>query len=92
MKTYYVTTQTSLNKHLLHSLMVPEFSTSDLAEAEAIFRKEVEQLKEEYLSINSLDYSPNEKDLNHAVYCSITAIDSEEEDEVIFIQDSDFFF
>lgn len=92
MKTYFVKTQTSVNSHLLHSLMIPEYSTTDFAEAQAIFDKEVEQLKQEYVTADCFENSPNDAETNHAVYCSIIAIDSEDADEVEFIQDSDYFY
>ncbi len=92
MKTYFVKTQTSVNAHLLHSLMIPEYSTTDFAEAQAIFDKEVEQLKQEYVTADYFENSPSDAETNHAVYCSIIAIDSEDEGEVEFIQDSDYFY
>lgn len=33
MKTYFVQTQTSVNPQLLHSLMIKEYATTDLADA-----------------------------------------------------------
>lgn len=92
MKTYFVKTQTSVNAHLLHSLMIAEFSTTDLAEAQAVFNKEVEQLEQEYVKADYFEYSPSDREQGNAVYCSIIAIDSEDEDDIEFVQDSDFYY
>lgn len=92
MKTYSVTTQTSLNQHLLHSTMKQSFDTTSLEEAMEVFNKEVEQLRKEYKTIEQLDYSPSDNEQNHAVYCSIIAIDGEDADEVEFIEDSEYFY
>lgn len=92
MKTYFVKTQTSVNEHLLHSTMQKEFSTTDINEAYAMFSKEVERLHKEYKTMEELEYCPSDNEQNHAVYCSIIAIDSEDTDEVEFIEDSEYFY
>lgn len=92
MKTYCVTTQTSVNQHLLHSTMKESFESTSLDEAMEVFNNEVEQLRREYKTIEQLDYSPSDKEQDHAVYCSIIAIDSEDADEVEFIKDSEYFY
>lgn len=92
MKTFFVKTQTSVNEHLLHSSMQKQYSSTSLDEAKVAFVKEVAQLKKEYKTIEQLDYSPSDYEQSHAVYCSIIAIDSEEPDEVEFIEDSEYFY
>ena len=92
MKTYLVKTQTANNAHRLHSLDMVEFSTTDLAEAQAVYEKEVAQLAKEYVTADYFEYAPSDAEVDNAVYCSIIAIDSDDADEVEFIQDSDYFY
>lgn len=92
MKTYFVTTQTGVNKCLLHSLMKAEYSTTDLADAQRVFDAEVEELRRTYKTADEFEYCPNDDETNHAYYCSITAIDDEDPDNVEFLQDSDYFY
>lgn len=92
MKTYFVKTQTENNAHRLHSMDMVEFSTTDFAEAQAVYEKEVAQLAQEYVTADYFEYAPSDAEVSNAVYCSIIAIDSEDEDEVEFIQDSDYFY
>lgn len=89
---YFVRTQDSVNQHLLHHNLTKEYATNDLEDARRVFAKEVEQLGKEYKTLEELDYSPSEREQNHAIYCSIFAIDSLEPDEVIFIEDSDYYY
>lgn len=90
MKTYFVKTQSSVNEMLLHSTMKKEFATTDLAEARKAFEVEVEQLRKEYDTYDELEHSPSDKEQNHAIYCSILAID--EEGDVEYIEDSEYFY
>lgn len=92
MKTYYVKTQTANNAHRLHSLDMVEYSTTDLCEAQSVFKKEVAQLSQEYVTADYFEYAPNDAETANAVYCSIISIDSDEPDEVEFIQDSDYYY
>lgn len=92
MKTFIVKTQTANNAHRLHSLDMVEFSTSDFNEAKSVFENEVTQLSKEYVTADYFEYAPSDAEVNNAVYCSIIAIDSENADEVEFIQDSDYFY
>ena len=92
MKTYIVKTQTSVNEHLLHSLMQKDYQTADLDDARRVFQAEVEKLKEEFKTFEQLGYAPSEQEQNHAVYTSIIAIDDEDADEVEFIEDSEYFY
>lgn len=92
MKTFFVKTQTSVNAHLLHSLMIKEFFSTSLDEARSVFNKEAEQLSIEYKTFDELGYSPSDYEQSHAVYCSIIAIDSEEPDEVEFVEVSEYFY
>ena len=92
MKTYIVKTQTSVNEHLLHSLMQKVYTTNDLADARKVFEAEVEQLKNELKTIDQLGYEPSQNEQNHAVYASIIAIDDEDADEVEFVEDSEYFY
>lgn len=92
MKTYFVKTQTANNAHRLHSLDMVEFSTTDLAEAQTVYEKEVAQLAKEYVTADFFEYAPSDAEVDNAVYCSIIAIDSDYADEVEFIQDSDYFY
>ena len=90
MTQYFVKTQSSVNEMLLHSTMKKEFATTDLAEARRAFEVEVEQLRKEYATIEELEYSPSDKEQDHAIYCSIVAIDGEGDME--FIEDSEYFY
>lgn len=90
MKTYFVQTQTSVNPHLLHSLMI--YATTDLAAAIKVFNDEVDCLSQELTPIGVLDYSPTDKECDHAVYCSIVAVDDDDPDDVEFIKNSGYFF
>ena len=90
MTQYFVKTQSSVNEMLLHSTMKKEFDTTDLAEARKAFEVEVEQLRKEYATIEQLEYSPSDKEQDNAIYCSIVAID--EEGELSFIEDSEYFY
>lgn len=92
MKTYFVKTQTSVNPHLLHSLMIKEYATTDLADAIKVFDDEVDYLSQELTPAGALDYSPTDKECDHRVYCSILAVDDDDPDDVEFIKDSDYFF
>ena len=92
MKTFIVKTQTSVNEHLLHHSMQKEFATTDINEAIATFEKEIGQLRKEYATIGDLDYSPNDREQSHAIYCSIIAVDDEDPDEIEFIKDSEYFY
>ena len=92
MKTYFVKTQTANNAHRLHSLDMVEFSTTDLAEAQTVYEKEVAQLAKEYVTADYFEYAPSDAEVDNAVYCSIISIDSDDADEVEFIQDSDYFY
>lgn len=92
MKTYFVQTQTSVNPQLLHSLMIKEYATTDLADAIQVFNNEVDCLSQELTPIGALGYSPTDKECDHAVYCSIVAVDDDDPDDVEFIKDSGYFF
>lgn len=95
MKTYFVKTQSSVNPMLLHSTMKNEFATIDINEAYAAFNKEVEALSATYLTAEQFKAAGCEMCEsvdNHAIYCSIIAIDSEDEDNVEFIEDSEYFY
>lgn len=70
-----------------------EFSTNTEAEAEAFFEKEVEQLRQEYKTIDELPFAPNDYEMANAVYCSLFALDDAEElPDVEYIKDSEYFF
>lgn len=92
MKKYFVTTQTSVNQCLLHSIMKASYEADTLAEAEQVFDKEVEVLGRTYQTIDQLTYSPTDAETMHAYYCSITAIDDEDPDKVEYVKDSDYFY
>lgn len=92
MKQFFVKTQTANNPSLLHSLMKAEYSTEELADAKRVFDAEVEALAKSYKTIEQLDYCPSDKEQANAFYCSILAIDSEDPDEVEFIEDSEYFY
>lgn len=92
MKTFFVKTQSSLNAHRLHSIDKVEFSTTDYAEAVAVFEKEVAALANGYVTADYFDYSVSDREQEQGVYCSIIAIDSDDPDNIEFIQDSEFFY
>lgn len=69
-----------------------EFATTDLAEAQVVYAKEVAQLAKEYVTADYFEYAPSDAEVDNAVYCSIIAIDSDDADEVEFIQDSNYFY
>ena len=95
MKTLYIVkTADGVNEHLLHSTMEKEFLTENYDEAKKTFEKEVKQLEKEYVNEKKLKYSPIEKEQLLAVYCSIAkkTIDDDGEEDIEFIEDSDYFY
>lgn len=74
METYIVITHTEVNQHLLYSLGVEQFSTTNLREAFKVFNKEVDQLGREYRDISTIDHYPSEYELIHAVRCEIVSV------------------
>jgi hypothetical protein len=89
MKTYIVKTQSANNEMLLHSLMKKEYSTTDYNDALNVFNQEIKQLKKEYKTIEQLEYSPSDKEMNNAIFCTLYVI---EDDELNAVEDSEYFF
>ena len=90
MKTYTVSTQTSVNKHRLHAIDREDFSTCNIEEALEVFDKEVAQLRREYQTVDQIGYDISDDELTrHGVYVSIISIDEEGEPESI--KDSEYF-
>lgn len=88
--TYVVTTQSGVNEMKLHSTRQDEFVTTDYDEALKAFEAEAEELSRCYTRQSDLDYTPTDKEFNHAIYCSLVSIDADGELE--FLKDSDYFY
>ncbi len=87
---YIVKTGSAVNEMMLHSTNKPEFETSDLDETLNVFEAEVKELERCYDKASQLDYKPSEQEWNHAIYCSL--ISKDEDDEIEFLKDSEYFF
>lgn len=89
MKTYFVKTQSAVNEMLLHCkscFLNEQFTSASYEEAKRIFDEEVEALEAEYVKDSELGYQPSDHESDHAVYCTLGAID--EDGEVEFLEDS----
>lgn len=91
MATYKVSTQSSVNNMLLHSRMTEAYITCNLDDARQIFKAEVEELKKRYATADEFEYSPNEYEETHAIFCEIVTID-EHGDFVESIEISDYYY
>lgn len=87
---YIVKTGSAVNEMLLHSTMKSEFVTNDFDEALKAFEAEVKELERCYDKASQLGYKPSEQEWNHAICCSLLSKD--EDDEIEFLKDSEYFF
>lgn len=95
MTRYSVKTQSSVNEMLLHSTMQREFTTDNLAEAKAVFAKEVEALASQYVTADAFEYSPSDYETSHAIFCEIIEFVFDEDGEVediISVESSDYYY
>lgn len=92
MTTYTITTQSSLNEMLLHSLMQTSFITTSLDEAKKVFNAEVEELAKCYKTAGQLPYSITDQESQYGIYCTITALSDDEDADVEFIENSEYFY